>query len=208
MWFVNNLAYIYRDFYILYIIMSNKIIVNIWDRFGDRTYIWWDKKKWKLRYIYCKCKCWKEKRIQLSVLTKWRSTHCLSCWLKWINKKHWMYWTRFYNIYLNIKARCKDKKNIWYWNKWVQCERKTFEEFKNDMYESYIKHINKYWEMNTTIDRIDSNKNYNKENCKWSTCKEQSDNRSYTLLEKIRTYYQRHKNNFFEYMENRRKLKS
>ena len=46
------------------------------------------------------------------------------------------------------------------------------------MHESYVEHCEKYWEKNTTIDRIDSNWDYCKENCKWSTCKEQQNNRT------------------------------
>jgi hypothetical protein len=46
------------------------------------------------------------------------------------------------------------------------------------MYESYLEHVKQYWEKDTTIDRIDSNWNYCKDNCKRSTIKEQVLNRS------------------------------
>lgn len=54
---------------------------------------------------------------------------------------------------------------------------KDFESFKNDMYESYLLHIKEHWIKNTSIDRIDNNWNYCKENCKWATRKEQSVNK-------------------------------
>lgn len=44
------------------------------------------------------------------------------------------------------------------------------------MWESYIKHIKQHWEKNTTIDRIDVNWNYCKENCRRATQKEQMNN--------------------------------
>lgn len=46
------------------------------------------------------------------------------------------------------------------------------------MHESYVEHCNKYWERNTTIDRIDVDWDYCKENCKWSTYKQQQNNRT------------------------------
>jgi response regulator of citrate/malate metabolism len=48
------------------------------------------------------------------------------------------------------------------------------------MYESYIEHCKSYWESQTSIDRIDNSKNYNKENCRWATCTEQNKNRTIT----------------------------
>jgi hypothetical protein len=44
------------------------------------------------------------------------------------------------------------------------------------MYESYLNHVEQYWEKETTIDRIDVNYHYCKENCKRSTRKEQRQN--------------------------------
>lgn len=50
------------------------------------------------------------------------------------------------------------------------------------MYESYLEHVKKHGERNTTIDRIDSDGNYSKSNCRWATYKEQGRNQKTALL--------------------------
>ena len=57
-------------------------------------------------------------------------------------------------------------------DKWLE-----FNGFKDDMYESYIRHIKKYGEKQTQIDRIMVNGNYEKINCRWATLKEQASNK-------------------------------
>lgn len=94
--------------------------------------------------------------------------------------------TKFYKKWRNLKARCQDKK--WkdyknYGGRGIKtCDRwLIFVNFYEDMYDSYLKHVEEFGEKNTTLDRRDNDKGYTKENCRWATYKEQNNNRRNVL---------------------------
>lgn len=84
--------------------------------------------------------------------------------------------SREYSTYESMKARCYNPKTRGYHNyggRGIQiCERwlgeQGFENFLADMGERPF---------GTSIDRINNDGNYSKENCKWSTRKQQAQNR-------------------------------
>lgn len=78
-------------------------------------------------------------------------------------------------------GRCKYKGvSGWkyYGGKGIRVEWLSFDEFKADMYESYLVHVERYGEKNTTIDRTYNEENYKKSNCNWATLIEQNRNKS------------------------------
>lgn len=143
----------------------------------------------KRRIGLFRCHCGKTKKVSLYNVKRGevRSCGCLN--RKQITKlgrltgnkkgsfKHGMFGTRFYRIFYGLRNRCNNPKSNTakdYHDKGIKCLWKSFEEFKRDMYKSYLKHCTEFGEKQTTIDRLDSSKNYCKENCRWATYKEQA----------------------------------
>ena len=50
---------------------------------------------------------------------------------------------------------------------------KEYSGFKKDMWDSYCEHVNTHGEKQTTLDRINVNDHYTKDNCRWATYSEQ-----------------------------------
>lgn len=139
-------------------------------------------------YLLCKCDCGNEKVVKKSSLTSGATISC-GCEHKKRaseraknNKTHGMTGTRFYRIYKNMKRRCYDENDNQYHNYGgrgikVSEEWLTFENFMNDMYNSYIEFEKEHGRDSASLDRLDSDKNYSKDNCRWATDLEQARNR-------------------------------
>lgn len=102
----------------------------------------------------------------------------------WFGSKNNLEKHKFYDLYCWMVARCRRKTHASYknyWGRWIKCLWKNFEEFKDDMYESYLQHIEEYWKKDTSLDRIDVNWNYCRENCRWATRTQQATNTRVSL---------------------------
>jgi len=149
-------------------------------------------------YWKCNCSCGVSKIMNGSSLKSGNSKSC-GCFSRAYRTKHGFLVglhkensreiPRFYNIWKGIKQRCTDKNcdnykryggvGIGICKEWI-----NFSCFMEDMYDSYISHHEEFGEKDTSIDRIDNDKGYCKENCRWATCKEQSNNIKKNLVNK------------------------
>lgn len=93
--------------------------------------------------------------------------------------------TRFYKIFRGIEYRCnsiKESSYEHYGGRGIKCLWTDFKSFRKDMYKSYEAHVKEFGEKDTTIERIDNNGNYYRQNCKWATWAEQRGNKNNNRL--------------------------
>ncbi len=137
--------------------------------------------KRKRTYLNCLCDCWRTKDIQACDVISGKTKSC-GCYNKKSAKERWykhkLSWHKLYKLYYDILSRCNNKSKRSYkdyWARWIKIERETFEEFYNDMIDLYNTAILDY--KIPSIERIDVNWNYCKENCIFIENSEQSKNR-------------------------------
>lgn len=156
--------------------MAGKMKDRIGQRNGKLTVIEFYKKENNNIFWKCKCDCGKEIIVK-SKLLKERGVKSCGCLYKETrytnNLKHGMYKTRIYKTWLNMKSRCNTpsaSKYYLYGGKGI----KVCEEWKNDFISFYNWAIDNGYRDDLTIDRINPDGNYEPNNCRWATYKEQN----------------------------------
>ena len=129
------------------------------------------------RWIYkCSCVCG---NLVFRAMNRLKSKGISSCGCKRgeANKTHGMQHTKMYKAWSGMKSRCTNKndKDYPFYSKRGICNRwLKFELFLVDMGEPPT--------AAHSIDRIDNDKGYKKNNCRWATSSQQQINKSTSLI--------------------------
>lgn len=162
----------------------------------------------KRTYMFCRCDCGSEIKARSDSLLSGKIVSC-GCKkkeqareqakvLKIINRKHGKAGTRIYKIWVGMKSRCYCKKGGSYKHYGAK-GIKVCDEWKTS-FDNFLEWSKKNgYADNLTIDRIDSQGNYEPSNCRWVSNLEQQNNKcnnryiTYKGITKTATQWSREK---------------
>ena len=146
------------------------------ETYGRLTIVADAKDRGTARYVRCKCECGTEKDVRLGNLVTGKVTSC-GCLVKELGrarKKHGKAHSAEWSVWKNIIRRCtkpKDKAYHHYGGRGITVcdEWLVFENFWRDMGDRPSPDMQ--------IDRVDNEKGYSKDNCRWASRTENMHNR-------------------------------
>lgn len=157
--------------------------LEIGNIYGDLTVIAFKEYKSNNLVYICKCNiCGREKDVWIKDVKKGIGISHKNCTRHLPKNEHTK---RLRIIWSGFVDRCENK-NCEHYNSYggrgITHNYPLFVDFYDDFIESYLKHIAVYGIKNTTIDRINVEGNYEKNNLRWATWETQAKNKRKTQV--------------------------
>lgn len=129
----------------------------------------------------CVCDCGNSSIVIGGDLRSGKSTQCKSCSMRDKATTHGFSGTRLFRIYKGMKNRCTNKRSPQYENYGAR-GIDVCQEWSRDFLAFRSWSLENGYDESLTIDRIDNDKGYCPENCRWATKQTQSENRRFVAI--------------------------
>lgn len=129
---------------------------------------------------FCRCKCGKITTVTRCSLVTGHTTSCGCKWFESHNATHGMTGTRIHGIWAAMNERCRNKHKSN--TKYIERGITVCKEWQTDFMSFYNWAMANGYTDELTIDRIDNDRGYSPDNCRWITIGAQQANKSNTIL--------------------------